>query len=374
MKMRHLLILSFIMLFMNPLQALAEGVYIVKKGDSLYRISKLFKIDLEKIKDANSLESIRLKPGMKLTIPSMEAPAKTVLSRKVVPVQTSQAPSLSRKEKNPREMSYHVVKKGDTLASISKKYSVSLRELKELNHIQDTRKLKLDMRLVVRQERPKTYVVKNGDTLSKIAKRFGLKAEDLIDLNELEPDELKPGQEILLEAEVDEADSKKTPGGISEAKIMEELKELSDLAAENPQGVKEHLLLIAQRMLNIPYLLGGNTYWGIDCSAYVQKVFGFLDISLPRTAREQFKLGEKVHKENLSIGDLVFFRTYATFPSHVGIYLGQEQFIHASSFARRVRIDRIDKPYFVKRFIGAKRLTLGRPTLERADHREADER
>jgi cell wall-associated NlpC family hydrolase len=127
-------------------------------------------------------------------------------------------------------------------------------------------------------------------------------------------------------------------------------------------------------MLNIPYLLGGNTYWGIDCSAYVQKVFGFLDISLPRTAREQFKLGEKVHKENLSIGDLVFFRTYATFPSHVGIYLGQEQFIHASSFARRVRIDRIDKPYFVKRFIGAKRLTLGRPTLERADHREADER
>ena len=121
MKMRHLLILSFIMFFMNPLQALAEGVYIVKKGDSLYRISKLFKIDLEKIKDANSLESIRLKPGMELTIPSMEAPAKTVLSRKVVPVQTSQAPSLSRKEKNPREMSYHVVKKGDTLASISKK-------------------------------------------------------------------------------------------------------------------------------------------------------------------------------------------------------------------------------------------------------------
>jgi LysM repeat protein len=362
------------MLFMNPLQALAEGVYIVKKGDSLYRISRLFKIDLEKIKDANNLESIRLKPGMKLTIPSMEAPAKTVLSRKVVPVQTSQAPSLSRKEKNPREMSYHVVKKGDTLASISKKYSVSLRELKELNHIQDTRKLKLDMRLVVRQERPKTYVVKNGDTLSKIAKRFGLKAEDLIDLNELEPDELKPGQEILLEAEVDEADLKKTPWVISEAKIMEELQELSDLAAENPQGVKEHLLLIARRMLNIPYLLGGNTYWGIDCSAYVQKVFGFLDISLPRTAREQFKLGEKVHKENLSIGDLVFFRTYATFPSHVGIYLGQEQFIHASSFARRVRIDRIDKPYFVKRFIGAKRLTLGRPTLERADHREADER
>jgi len=95
---------------------------------------------------------------------------------------------------------------------------------------------------------------------------------------------------------------------------------------------------------------------GIDCSGYVQKVFGLLDVSLPRTAREQFHIGEPVSKEELSIGDLVFFRTYASFPSHVGIYLGNDLFIHASSRSRKVSIDSLDTPYYVKRFIGAKRL------------------
>jgi len=362
--MRYSFQLFLILFFINPLQALGDGVYEVKKGDSLYKISKLFRIDIEKIKEANGLDSIKLKPGMTLTIPSNESAAKTAYSRKAVPLPARQTPSPFLKERSPQEASHHIIKKGDTLASIAKKYSVSVKELKELNNIHDTKKLKLGTSLHLRQETPETYVVKNGDTISKIAKRFGLKAQDLIDLNELEPDELKPGQEILLKTEVDETDSKKTPGVISEAKIMEELKELSDSAGENPPGIKEQLLVIAERMLNVPYLLGGNTFWGIDCSAYVQKVFGLINIPLPRTAREQFKLGQNIRKENLSIGDLVFFRTYATFPSHVGIYLGQDQFIHASSFAKKVRIDRLDKPYYVRRFIGAKRLPLERKKSE----------
>jgi cell wall-associated NlpC family hydrolase len=87
----------------------------------------------------------------------------------------------------------------------------------------------------------------------------------------------------------------------------------------------------------------------------VQKVFRFVDIELPRTAREQFRAGESISKEELSVGDLVFFRTYASFPSHVGIYLGNNLFIHASTGARKVTITSLDTPYFVRRFIGAKR-------------------
>jgi len=359
MKMHRFLFFCFILLlFVSPLQLLAEEVYEVRKGDSLYKISKLFKVQVEKIKEANSLDSIKLKPGMKLTIPSKQTPAKAAPRKKGTVASVHQAPSPSWKEKESREIRHHVVRKGDTLTSISRRYSVSVKQLKELNRITATTKLKLNMRLLVRQERPKTYTVKIGDTVWKIAKKFDLKAQDLIDLNELDPDEFKPGQEILLEAEVDEADSKEASQVISEAKIIEGLKGLSDSAGENPSGIKEQLLLIAERMLDIPYMFGGNTFWGIDCSAYVQKVFGFLHVSLPRTAREQFRIGRNVRKENLSIGDLVFFRTYATFPSHVGIYLGQDQFIHASSFAKKVRIDRLDKPYFVRRFIGAKRLPL----------------
>jgi cell wall-associated NlpC family hydrolase len=71
-----------------------------------------------------------------------------------------------------------------------------------------------------------------------------------------------------------------------------------------------------------------------------------------------------VGREDLSVGDLVFFRTYAKFPSHVGIYLGDNQFIHASSTERKVTIDRMDAPYFIKRFVGARRLPLDEPADE----------
>jgi cell wall-associated NlpC family hydrolase len=108
--------------------------------------------------------------------------------------------------------------------------------------------------------------------------------------------------------------------------------------------------------MNIPYKFGGNSILGIDCSAYVKKVYNLLGMDLPRTAREQFNEGEAIDKEELSIGDLVFFRTYASFPSHVGIYLGNNLFIHASSEGKKVKVSNLDAPYYLKRFIGAKRL------------------
>lgn len=140
------------------------------------------------------------------------------------------------------------------------------------------------------------------------------------------------------------------------AKISDDLHAMTESTDLNSLGVKDRLILFAKKMLNIPYRFGGSTFMGIDCSGYVQKVFGLLDVSLPRTAREQFHMGESVSKEELSMGDLVFFRTYASFPSHVGIYMGNNLFIHASSKNRKVSIDSLDAPYYFKRFIGAKRV------------------
>jgi cell wall-associated NlpC family hydrolase len=87
-----------------------------------------------------------------------------------------------------------------------------------------------------------------------------------------------------------------------------------------------------------------------------------IGINLPRSAREQFHEGMPVDTGDLSIGDLVFFRTYASFPSHVGIYLGDNLFIHASSRGKKVTIDKITEPFYTKRFIGAKRV-IGEDTL-----------
>lgn len=133
-------------------------------------------------------------------------------------------------------------------------------------------------------------------------------------------------------------------------------------AADAPEArkagdsIKDRLLRVAQRMLAVPYRFGGTTLWGLDCSGFVQKAFAFLDLGLPRTAREQFREGLKISKADLSPGDLVFFRTYAKYASHVGIYLGDNRFVHASSRDRMVTIDSLDEPYYMKHYLGAKRL------------------
>ena len=109
-------------------------------------------------------------------------------------------------------------------------------------------------------------------------------------------------------------------------------------------------------LLGIRYRFGGSSYAGIDCSAFVKKVFSSLSLPLPRTAREQYALGKDVPPGELQKGDLLFFHTYAGFPSHVGIYIGNDLMIHASSEGGRVMISRMNTPYFLSRFIGARRI------------------
>ena len=122
--------------------------------------------------------------------------------------------------------------------------------------------------------------------------------------------------------------------------------------------IAQRVIKLARTMLNVPYRFGGSTLRGIDCSAYVQRVYGLIDVQLPRTAREQYSLGARIVRDDIQTGDLVFFRTYASFPSHVGIYLGENLFIHASSMLHRVAVDSMDRPYYRKRFIGARRLVV----------------
>jgi len=125
------------------------------------------------------------------------------------------------------------------------------------------------------------------------------------------------------------------------------------LAAEfSPQ--ENARLQKALGLLGIKYRFGGSSYAGIDCSAFVKKVFA--SQNLPRTAREQYVLGESVPAEELQKGDLLFFQTYADFPSHVGIYIGNRLMIHASSQGGRVMISRMDTTYFNSRFLGARRI------------------
>jgi cell wall-associated NlpC family hydrolase len=116
------------------------------------------------------------------------------------------------------------------------------------------------------------------------------------------------------------------------------------------------IIQTAKHYIGVPYQFGGTTPKGFDCSGYLQYVFAQQKISIPRTADEQYRLGKTINRSALQSGDLVFFTTYESGPSHCGIYIGDGKFIHTSS-SKGVRIDELDNPYWKPKYIGAKRIT-----------------
>jgi cell wall-associated NlpC family hydrolase len=129
------------------------------------------------------------------------------------------------------------------------------------------------------------------------------------------------------------------------------LKEIGNRASE--------LALHAIGMLGIHYKHGGTTpESGMDCSGMVRYVFKEAWGSvLPRSAAEISQVGEQVTTQNLQPGDLVFYNTMKRGFSHVGIYLGDNKFIHSPSVGGQVRIESMDLAYWKKRFNGARRMT-----------------
>ena len=114
----------------------------------------------------------------------------------------------------------------------------------------------------------------------------------------------------------------------------------------------------AMQLIGVRYRWGGNTPTsGLDCSGFVRYVFndtfGFL---LPRKSAQMSKVGLEVSKDELKPGDLVFFNTMRHAFSHVGIYVGENKFIHAPSKGKTIRVDDLNQAYWVKRYNGARRM------------------
>jgi cell wall-associated NlpC family hydrolase len=120
----------------------------------------------------------------------------------------------------------------------------------------------------------------------------------------------------------------------------------------------ETLINNAMQLIGVRYRWGGNTpQSGLDCSGFVRYVFndtfGFL---LPRKSSQMSKVGLQIRKDELQPGDLVFFNTMRHTFSHVGIYLGDNKFIHAPSKGKSIRVDDMTKVYWEKRYNGARRV------------------
>lgn len=121
--------------------------------------------------------------------------------------------------------------------------------------------------------------------------------------------------------------------------------EMRGLRHPPPAQVRQALLAEHERWLGTPYRLGGTTRRGIDCSALVQRVFAeAFGLELPRTTTQQVREGESVSRDALQPGDLVFFQPPGYY-HHVGIYVGQGRFLHAST-SRGVKISSLDNRYW----------------------------
>ena len=296
-----LFVLFFLLSFNTDAQAVQ---YKVKKGENLYSISKKLNVSIDKIKEDNNLQNTAIKPKQILNI-SSEGSSKSTAKSKSKPV-------------------YYTVKKGDTLSKIARKTQLPIKKIMALNNI-NQKSLRVGQKLVL----AKSTSVSEKST--RISENDAAEEDDNLLTDEDEEDIANAGE-------------------TTEPEKKEEL-----LGKWNSPDEVQLFIKVATGFLGAPYRFGGSSLKGIDCSSFVQKIYGIFDVSLPRNARQQSKVGVSIDREKLAEGDLVFFHTKRPL-GHVGIYIGNNEFVHASSRSKGVRIDSLDTPYYQKRFQRAVRV------------------
>jgi peptidoglycan endopeptidase LytE len=224
--------------------------------------------------------------------------------------------------------------------------------------------------------RSEAYIVRKGDTLSAIARKAGTSVDNLRQLNRLRGDALKIGQRLTLKGpspapkpiptefaiigadpalEAEEADGAPVTEEAQAEVERHKKHSLALLGKWSSPDEPKLLVKVALGFLGAPYRFGGSSIRGIDCSGLVKKIYAAFNIDLPRTAFEQSRVGMRVSRSELVEGDLLFFNTRRSF-GHVGIYIGDNKFIHAASWKRGVRVSSLNESYFNKRFVRAVRL------------------
>lgn len=125
--------------------------------------------------------------------------------------------------------------------------------------------------------------------------------------------------------------------------------------SDGAPGARQQVIDSALNQLGQPYVYGGNTPGGFDCSGLVYYAYSRAGLEVPRTTTRQYRQAQRIARRNLAPGDLVFFRLRGSV-SHVGLYLGDGEMIHAPSTGNDVRIEPIDDRFWRNRFAGGARL------------------
>lgn len=289
--------------------------YKVKSGDSLYNIAKNNHTTVSKVRQANGMKKGEtLKVGKVLKVPSSKQQVKKLNKKKSV------------------KLSKYRIKKGDTLSGIARKYHTSVAKLRKNNAMKKGDTLKLGRSIKVPK---KTYKVTKKKKTSSKRLAASLSHLDTVSLR-----------------------------ATSKAKKYKKSKTFafSDMFSSNNSSStskSKRIESYAKRKLGKRYVWGAsgtkNTY---DCSSFTKYVYRKNGISIPRTSIKQSKHGKFVKRKDLKKGDLIFFDTSKRrkgYVNHVGIYLGNNKFIHASSAKKKVVITSLNKNFYSKRYKGARR-------------------
>ncbi|MHB1664583.1 MAG: C40 family peptidase, partial [bacterium] len=328
--------------------AVTYGHYVVKFGDTLSLIAQKYNTSISKLKNLNHLYSNVIRQGAVLTVPIYHHPSADII--------------------------YVTVQPGYTLSQIATKYNTSVSSIMSANglsnyNIYTGQKLKIVSGGAYVPQQPAVtyghYVVKFGDTLSLIAQKYNTSISKLKNLNHLYSNVIRQGAVLTVPESYKVADNRINhySGNSNDKTASFEVLHKKNVYNNSNGSLNNYqkndylgkkIVKIAFRYHGVPYVWGGTTRNGMDCSGFVQRVFKKLDINIPRTAREQSRLGKYVPKSKLKPGMLLFFRTYASYISHVGIYIGHGKFIQENSGVGKVTVNSLSNEYFERTYAFAK--------------------
>ncbi|PLR85430.1 C40 family peptidase [Bacillus sp. V33-4] len=325
----------------------SANTYTVQKGDTLSGIAKKKNTSVAELKQINSLQSDLILINQQLKISQTAN----------VPGQSVQPPVLQTAK------TYTIVK-GDTMIKIANQHGISLAELSSWNNLKD-HLIYPDQKLLVSsplntgpavvstppqvsappvQAEPANvteYVIKPGDTLGHIGRSFGVSVQQLKTWNSLSSDLIYVGQKLKITA-------------TAAAPVVAPNLPPVVVQPSNPVSEVSGLLNTAKSLLGTPYQWAGSAPGGFDCSGFIFYVFKQSGKQIARLSSEGY-YSRSYYVNEPQPGDLVFFEnTYKAGISHMGIYLGNNEFIHANS-SQGVSISNLNNSYYQSHFDGFKR-------------------
>jgi len=354
-----------------------DGVYEVQSGDTLFSIARKHHVTLKTIMDINQMKGDSIiKIGQLLKVTKNSSYTTKVAKKK------SSKKKIAKKEpkKKPKKKlvaKTHKVKSGDTLSRIAKDNGMTVKKLKKLNKLGKSSYLKIGQVLALgkvgvktstkkadKKKPNRTYRVKKGDTLSRIAKRYKTTVKRLRSLNSLKrKSKLRKGMVLAIDAKAKKGSKSKSKDKSSKnRRTTDAMAVINGRSKSSNRSSRDSAKIIrmAKKYLGTRYVWGAVGPSKFDCSGFTQYVLRkSKGIKIPRVSRKQAYYGKYVSRKNLRAGDLIFFDTSRRrrgYVNHVGIYIGNNKFIHASSAKHRVVITSLNRPFYRARFKWGRRV------------------